>query len=172
MLKGNRIYLRLIEIKDIRRLYDLCNDEEVKKYNNQLTHSEKNKALLKNINNIGLGLKKALSIINEKNVLVGFITYKQIMHSKDIYSIGITIGKMYWNRGYGEDSINTLIKYLFNDLNALRIELEVVCSNLRAIRCYKKCGFVEEGRKRNGYYIDGEEMDIIIMGILKKEMVL
>ena len=116
-------------------------------------------------------LRKALSIINEKNVLVGFITYKQSNYSSNVYSIGITIGSRYWNRGYGQDSIKTLNKYLFEDLKAIKVELEVIVSNTRAIRCYKKCGFFEEKIIKNKCYIDGKYLDTIIMGILRNEMI-
>lgn len=160
MLKGNDIYLRLLEKKDIRLLYKLCNEEQVKRYNT-IPNDIQN-------NNQGKNLRKALSIINEKNVVVGFITYKESNYCNKIYSIGITIGSKYWGRKYGQDSIKTLLKYLFEELNAIRVELEVIKYNLRAINCYKKCGFVEEGIRTNKVYIEGEYVDTLIMGILRK----
>ncbi|WP_315081927.1 GNAT family protein [uncultured Clostridium sp.] len=169
MLKGEKIYLRLMQVSDINRLYDLANDYEVKKYNNKILEMGKKIQINEGFNNLSICKRKAVSIINKKDVLVGFMTYKQSDYCKNVYSIGITIGKKYWNRGYGEDSIKTLIKYLFDDLNAKRIQLEVVSENLRAIKCYKKCGFIEEKIRKAIYYMDGEYTDIIIMGILKKE---
>lgn len=161
MLKGKKVYLRLLERRDIAIIYRLCNEEKVKRYN----------SIPGDINEQNVNLRKALSIINEKNVLVGFITYKESNHCSNVYSIGITIGSRFWNRGYGQDSINTLNKYLFEELNAIRIELEVIKCNERAISCYKKCGFVEEGIKRNKCYIDGKYLDTIIMGILRDEVI-
>lgn len=161
MLKGEKVYLRLLERRDIAIIYRLCNEEKVKRYN----------SIPGDINEQNVNLRKALSIINEKNVLVGFITYKESNYCSNVYSIGITIGSRFWNRGYGQDSINTLNKYLFEELNAIRVELEVIKCNERAISCYKKCGFVEEGIKRNKCYIDGEYLDTVIMGILRNEMI-
>ena len=161
MLKGKKVYLRLLERRDIAIIYRLCNEEKVKRYN----------SIPGDINEQNVNLRKALSIINEKNVLVGFITYKESNYCSNVYSIGITIGSRFWNRGYGQDSINTLNKYLFEELNAIRVELEVIKCNERAISCYKKCGFVEEGIKRNKCYIDGEYLDTVIMGILRNEMI-
>ncbi len=168
MLKGEKVYLRLMQVSDIKRLYDLANDYEVKKYNDKMLEMGKKIQINEGTNNINIYKRKALSIINKKNVLVGFMTYKQSDYCKNVYSIGITIGKKYWSRGYGQDSIKTLIKYLFDDLNAKRIQLEVVSENIRAIKCYKKCGFVEEKIRKARYYMDGKYTDIIIMGILKK----
>ena len=159
MLKGEKIYLRLLERKDIIILKYICDDEKVKRYNTMSNENE------------FTNVRKALSIINEKEVLVGFITYKQSNYYKNVYSIGITIGSRYWNRGYGKDSINILLNYLFNELGAIRVELEVIKSNIRAIACYKKCGFIEESIKRSRCYFDGEYVDTIIMAILKEEFV-
>ena len=161
MLKGKKVYLRLLERRDIAIIYRLCNEEKVKRYN----------SISGDINEQSVNLRKALSIINEKNVLVGFITYKESNYCSNVYSIGITIGSRFWDRGYGQDSINTLNKYLFEELNAIRVELEVIKCNERAISCYKKCGFVEEGIKRNKCYIDGKYLDTIIMGILRDEVI-
>lgn len=163
MLKGHNIYLRILEKKDIRILYKLCNEEEVSRYNTIPNDIQNNKK--------GTKLRKPLSIINEKNVLVGFITYKESNYCNNVYSIGITIGSRYWGRKYGQDAIKTLLKYLFVELSAIRVELEVIKSNLRAINCYKKCGFIEEGIIKNKVYIDGEYIDTLIMGILREEVI-
>ena len=162
MLKGHNVYLRLLEKKDIRMLYKLCNEEQVRKYNT-IPNDIQNSNQGTNIN-----IRKALSIINEKNVLIGFVTYKENNYCSKVYSIGITIGSKYWGKKYGQDSIETLLKYLFEELNAIKVELEVIKYNLRAINCYKKCGFVEEGIRINKVYIEGEYIDTLIMGILKK----
>lgn len=160
MLKGEKIYLRLLERRDIRILQNICDDEKVKRYN--IVSNENNSE--KNTN-----IRKALSIVNKKEVLVGFITYKESNYFRNMYSIGITIGSRYWNRGYGQDSIKLLLTYLFDELNAIRVELEVIKTNIRAITCYKKCGFIEEGIRRSKCYLNGEYVDTIIMGIIKKD---
>ena len=163
MLKGHIVYLRLLEKKDIRILYKICNEEKVRKYNT-ISNGIQN-------NNKETNFRKSLSIINERNILVGFITYKENNYFDRVYSIGITIGSKYWGRKYGQDSIKTLLKYLFRELNAIKVELEVIKYNLRAINCYKKCGFVEECTKKNNAYIEGEYVDTLIMGILREDVI-
>ena len=56
---------------------------------------------------------------------------------------------MLWSKGYGTDSLNTILTYLFNELNMNRVSLYVDVSNLAAVHCYEKCGFRKEG------YIEG-----------------
>ena len=43
--------------------------------------------------------------------------------------------------------------------------------NTRAIACYARCGFVEEGREREAAYVDGTWHDDVVMGILDRELV-
>lgn len=84
--------------------------------------------------------------------------------------LGIAIGeKEYWNKGYGEDIIMTLLKFGFEELGMNKIELGVHSSNARAIACYKKCGFILEGRQREHDYYNGHYIDSLNMGILKDE---
>ena len=118
MIKGNSVYLRLMMKEDISRLCDLCNDESVNKYNNMLPDK---KYLRKNFNILKKMDNKILTIINEKDVIVGFMDYRKRDLSSAIYTIGITIGQKFWGRGYGKESIKILCDYLFEDLGAEKI---------------------------------------------------
>ena len=88
-----------------------------------------------------------------------------------LYILGITIGSKYWNRGYGQESIKVFLNYLFNELNAYKVELEVMKNNIRAITCYKKCGFIEEMIKKSKNSLDHKYVDTIIMGITKDDFI-
>jgi aminoglycoside 6'-N-acetyltransferase len=46
-----------------------------------------------------------------------------------------------WNRGLGTGSISLLLRYLFETKWARKGILDPHMMNLRAIRCYEKCGF-------------------------------
>lgn len=64
----------------------------------------------------------------------------------DKAELGIVIGdRGYWNKGYGADVVNQLTEFCFNYLGVKHVLLRVLHSNLRAIRCYQKCGFTRYG---------------------------
>jgi RimJ/RimL family protein N-acetyltransferase len=85
-------------------------------------------------------------------------------------NLGIIIGdKEYWSKGYGTDTVRVLLRFAFEQMNLHRVELGTFDFNERAQACYRKCGFVEEGRRREDRYIDGRYHDLIIMGILRRE---
>ena len=102
--------------------------------------------------------------------LIGFCG----LHSRDPIAataeLGITIGdKAYWGQGYGREAIGLLLDYGFRLLNVRRIYLRVHARNERAVRAYRACGFVEEGRLRQHVWSDGAYDDLIYMGVLRDE---
>ena len=84
--------------------------------------------------------------------------------------LGILIGnKEYWGKGYGTDAVKLLIKFIFEEMNINKIYLNVFSHNKRAIKSYKKCGFIVEGTLREEGFHNGKYYDDIYMGILKSE---
>lgn len=72
--------------------------------------------------------------------------------------------------GLGREAIRLVLKHAFQELGLHRISLRVVAYNIRAIRCYSACGFVEEGREREAAFVAGEWHDDVIMGLLSREL--
>jgi RimJ/RimL family protein N-acetyltransferase len=84
--------------------------------------------------------------------------------------LGIMIGaRAYWSRGYGSDALLTLCRFGFEEMNLNRIALEVWGFNEHAMRCYQRCGFVEEARLREDIYVDGKYHDDVVMALLRDE---
>jgi len=73
------------------------------------------------------------------------------------------------DRGFGTEATRLVLWHAFETLRLHRIDLRVLASNTRAIRCYEKCGFVREGIERDSVLIDGEWNDDLIMSILEDE---
>lgn len=84
--------------------------------------------------------------------------------------LGIAIGdKRYWGRGYGREAMALLLDYAFRLRNMRRVWLTVNGNNERAIRAYRACGFVEEGRLRAHVWSAGAYVDFVYMGVMREE---
>lgn len=84
--------------------------------------------------------------------------------------VGIVIGEReYLGRGYGTDAMRLLLQFGFDELNLHRIELRVHAYNERAIRSYRKLGFVEEGCSRSALFRGGRYWDVLHMSMLAPE---
>lgn len=90
------------------------------------------------------GLERAFGIINGEGELIGRISYYGLDEVKKEAEIGILIGeKGLWGKGYGQDALVTLLRYLFEEVGLRRVRLRTLYKNLRARRCFSRCGFQE-----------------------------
>lgn len=71
--------------------------------------------------------------------------------------------------GFGREAVRLVLRHAFGGLGLHRVDLRVIAYNERAIRCYRACGFVEEGRERESALVDGRRHDDVVMGILARE---
>ena len=110
--------------------------------------------------------EKALvfSIIERKNS--EFVGNIELMHVHDGKAeLGICLTPNFINRHYGTEAIKRILEYAFCELGLSVVELIVFSSNLRAIHCYKKLGFVECGIEKNVKELNGVSVDNIYMSL-------
>ncbi|HEY3210787.1 MAG TPA: GNAT family protein [Actinomycetota bacterium] len=85
--------------------------------------------------------------------------------------LGIWIARPHWDKGYGTDSVRTICRFGFREMNLQRVVLRVYETNPRGVRSYEKVGFKEEGRLRRGQFVDGRYVDVIVMGLLAEDLI-
>ncbi len=106
----------------------------------------------------------------DENKCIGDVVLDEINPVTGEAWLGIGIGEVdFWGKGYGTDAMRLMVRYGFLELNLNRITLDVFEYNPRAIQCYLKAGFKEEGRERQWLYRAGKRWDLVYMGILKDE---
>jgi len=102
--------------------------------------------------------------------LVGTCAFSQLDGENGSALYHITIGeKDAWGRGYGTEATRLMLEHAFGTLNLHRVALAVFEFNERAIRAYRACGFVVEGRARQAIWRDGRWWDEITMSVLDEE---
>ncbi|KJA20517.1 hypothetical protein HYPSUDRAFT_43000 [Hypholoma sublateritium FD-334 SS-4] len=84
-------------------------------------------------------------------------------------TLGITIAKDWWGKGYGTEIMQWLIAYAFKVLGLRRLTLQVFSSNPGAVALYEHVGFKHEGRQREAIWKEGKWVDVLWMGILARE---
>jgi len=72
-------------------------------------------------------------------------------------------------KGYGKVAIRLIQKYIFNELHAHRLWLDVKEKNHRARKIYEDLGFQYEGTLRECIKSNDGFESLIIMGMLKRE---
>ncbi|MGH2521035.1 MAG: GNAT family N-acetyltransferase [Anaerolineales bacterium] len=175
MILGQRIRLRPIEKDDLPRFVKWFSDPEVRAHLDQylpLSQVQEERWYERNLN---AGSEQAWAIDAQPAdmavgpwVHIGSCGFHSIDWRNRSGEVGIVIGAAdYWNRGYGTDSMQTLVAWGFYTLNLNRVHLRVYADNARAIRCYEKVGFVLEGRLRQDNFAHGAYRDTLMMAVLR-----
>lgn len=101
----------------------------------------------------------------KEHEFIGKCGFTAINWKNRLGEIAILIGeKKMHGLGYGTDAVNLLCRLGFEEMNLHKIKAEVMDFNKPAIRCYEKCGFVQEGVLRDEVYREGNYHDVIVMG--------
>ena len=99
--------------------------------------------------------------------LVGTCAFSQLDGDNGSALFHITIGESdAWGHGYGTEATRLMVDHAFGTLGLHRISLNVFEFNERAIRAYRRVGFLVEGRSRESIWRDGRWWDELAMSIL------
>lgn len=170
-LIGDRIYLSPRNIEDAEKYVEWFCDFKTTDglgSSSKLMTIEKEKEWLMNATKSNDFIFAIVDLNNDK--LIGNCSIMNISQKDRIAEVGIFIGEEN-NRsnGYGAEALKLLLDYGFNYQNLNNIMLTVMSFNERAIKCYKKVGFKEFGRRRECYFLNGKYYDRIYMDILANE---
>ena len=73
-------------------------------------------------------------------------------------------------KGYGKDTIMTVMRYAFEELGLERLDGSMIEYNEASLAVYiRKCGWKEEGRQRNYYFRKNRYWDKIIVGVTRAD---
>ena len=83
----------------------------------------------------------------------------------EIFRINLSVR----NQGYGKKVLKLVLDYLFHQLKAHRVWLDLREGNERALHLYQSLGFQVEGTLRECVKTEDNYESLMIMGILKTE---
>jgi len=172
MIHGERVRLRAIEREDIPRFLKWLNDPGVRRYLGMylpLSRAQEEEWFERQLKD---ERSRVFAIETAEGKHIGNIGVHDINWKNRCAELGIFIGHSdFWGQGYGADAVCTLLRLAFQEMGLYRISLRVFDFNQRAIRCYQKCGFRQEGHLREAHFTEGHYHDVLLMGILARESI-
>ncbi|MCL2105878.1 MAG: GNAT family N-acetyltransferase [Oscillospiraceae bacterium] len=170
-LESERLYLSPINPDDVELYTKWINDPEVSTWlslHSQLISLSRERKILEELSETGCCFA---IILKEGDRLLGNISLMNFHHTNRTAEMGVFLGEADdRSLGYGEEAIRLVLAYGFKTLNLHNIMLHVNADNARAIACYKKCGFVESGHRREAIFWNGRYVDRISMDVLSNEI--
>ena len=143
-IKGDKIILKNKSLNDFANDYMWRTDAELSSldatYPLDLSFKDFVRAYKSEImNNTKTTARFSVFVDNEH---IGNSMFYNIDYFNNSMELGIMIGKKsYWNKGYGTDVVNTMLRFIFNHTNFSKIYLHTLKWNTRAQQAFLKCGF-------------------------------
>ena len=172
IINGKHVKLRAIEQSDFCLIQKWSNDAEVTEMLGGWHFPSSAQDQFKWYQQLHLNsLHQRFAIEVPETGLIGVANLTDINWKDRNAFHGMLIGeKKIQGKGYGMDTVMTLMKLVFEEMNFERLDTTIIEYNERSIHVYtKKCGWQIEGRKRNYYFRKNRYWDVIILGITKLE---
>ncbi|MBN2535082.1 MAG: GNAT family N-acetyltransferase [Spirochaetales bacterium] len=114
------------------------------------------------------GSNSMLFIAEIKGEIAGIVSINgvQTIRRRHIGILGLSVKKECWNRGIGTALLEKILGWVKENTLLKKIMLHVHEKNDRAIRLYRKYGFIQEGLLRMDRYTGGEYHNTIVMGLM------
>ncbi|KAB8141820.1 GNAT family N-acetyltransferase [Chloroflexia bacterium SDU3-3] len=170
MLQGPRVTLRPTEKDDMEALHALARNVELVQLTGFSWRPESLARWQREFEQHAEDPTEDLFTIVADGLVIGFCTLHQRNRRDSATQLGIGIYHPgYVGHGYGREAIGLLLDWAFYDQGWRRVWLRAISVNERALKAYRKIGFVEEGRLRQQAFFQGQYVDIITMGMLREE---
>lgn len=167
---GEKIYLRAVEITDKEVLLNIINDSETEHSLggwsfpiSSLNQEDWIKAQKPDTQNLRCMINDKIDYETMGTVILSDIDYKN-----GNAEIHIKLLKNGRGKGYGADTISTLVNYAFNELRLNCIFAHVNSYNIPSRKLFEKCGFIMEGNLRGRIFKQGEYHDVIILSVINE----
>jgi diamine N-acetyltransferase len=167
-----QIRLRALERDDLKFVHDLNNNRRVMTYWFEEPYEsfvELEELYVKHIHDQSERRFIAETSQGERIGLVELVEIDYI-HRRAEFQIIIAPEKQ--GAGMGKAVTRLAAEYAFRVLNINKLYLLVSTSNEAAIKLYRACGFVEEGRLVDEYFVDGHYQDALRMYQLQRDFIM
>lgn len=169
-LKGEKVFLRAVEKEDMDFLRMMINDEKMEMqvvgWSFPISKYEQEKWFDSQINNTN----NIRYIIELEGNPIGLETLTSIdwKNRKACHGIKLYDKKMR-GKGYGTDTLKTIMKYAFEELQLNKIYSTILEHNKASIKLHKKCGWETEGILKESVFKNNRYINEIQVAILKKQ---
>lgn len=176
-LRGQFVYLELLQPSHIPQLKLLAKDEKLWEYTktillNDCYNEQVEKYLAVAIDPNGIGLQRSFVIRDAATKeIIGMSRYyrMELLHKR--LDIGYTwYSPAYWGRVHNKECKLLLLQYAFETLGFQRVEFEVAHQNIRSQKAVEKIGGIKEGvLRKHGLRGDGSIRHTVIFSIIDDE---
>lgn len=173
LLRGARVHLRPTMNKDLDELYrrHIELPSRGRWFPINVRSEAEFQALYAKDGRWGEDLGIMQVVQNGDEALVGYLSFSRTVADVDEINLGYFTYPEYRGQGYASEATGLFTEYLFatrRDMN--RAALYIHPNNAASLRLAERCGFTYEGRIREGWFNLSEWHDLLVYGLLRREL--
>lgn len=173
LISTERLKIRQVQPEDSEDIYRYRSLPEVNRF--ESFHPEELSAVEEFIEksetriNIPDTWVQLVLILKEKDILIGDIGLHFLQDIAQV-EIGYALDPTFQGKGYAEEAVRGVMKYLFKDLKKHRVMASVDPDNERSIHLLEKLGMRKEAHFKKSYLIGSVYYDDCIYALLDEEV--
>lgn len=98
---------------------------------------------------------QAAVVIKSSKKMIGDIAFHIMEKDNRQAYIGITLSRLFWGKGYGEETSRCILNYLFTELNLHRVVAECDVNNVASFTLLDRLGFRREAHLIENIWFKG-----------------
>jgi RimJ/RimL family protein N-acetyltransferase len=172
-IRGKIVTLRAPEIEDVPKLHKWSNDPEIWNMLGgwHFPFSSRSTEAWVQSRNDGNLTDHVFCIDTPDEGVIGTANLVNIDWKNKTAFHGMMIGESNLRgKGYARDAVFSIMRYAFMELGLNRLDGDMIAYNNRSIKFYlDKCGWKQEGVRRNWFFRNGEFHDKIVVGVTRED---
>lgn len=164
----NRVTLRYQQLGDAKRFYEILNSPKFTYFPAKPKTIKEEREFLRR--NKKWREEKAwfnFTILYGTEI-VGAVGIHCESHRPYCGEVGYFVDEAYWGKGIAVEAVKLLEKFAFEELDIIRIEINMLKPNKASARVAEKAGYRKEGIARGKLMLDGEAYDCYVYGKARK----
>ena len=170
IIEGKRTMMRPIERKDLEYTLKWANDPEIAYYTGYMLPISMEMEVKWYEGLLAAEDRRTLIIETKDNDVIGLTAILNIDWKNRKAELSMLIGnKKYWGKGYGRESVRTMLNHIFNNMGMNKVYGRIIDYNQAALKMDLAAGYSQEGYIKEDILIQGEYHDRYLIGITKAE---
>ena len=152
-----RVIFRPLELSDATTLFEIYSDNEAMKYRGSepiqdLSDAQDMVRLAKYEDHKEKRTRLGIELPN--GALIGTVLFAWKKSAVGVCEIGFSIGKKYWNQGYGTEILSKIERLLSEDLQTNHLKAWCIRENLASVTLFKKANYtIQKQTKYPGSFL-------------------
>lgn len=172
-IETKRLFLRPISQEDKEALFEYRSDQETNKYQGWVPET---------IEDVAQFIEKVAKQINEPESWFQFVIIEKksekIIGDLGVHfygeenvqvELGCTLNKHFQHKGYATESLESVLDYLFNELNKHRVHTSIDPENTDSINLVERIGLRKEAHFVKSLHFKGSWVDDVVYALTKVE---